>query len=175
MILTGEILSKCFPYADSQRVEMFTEPLNHAALEFGIDTPKRIAPWLAQIAHESGSLRYVLELADGKAYEGRRDLGNVQAGDGPRFKGRGLLQVTGRANYAACGRALNRNLIEDPSYLETPMGAARSAAWFWYHKGLNDAADAERFWTISKVINGGTNGLDDRIQHYCRIRKVLGL
>src|SRR5690349_5242803 len=122
--------------------------------EFGISTPQQRAAFLAQIAHESGSLRYTRELADGLMYEGRGDLGNTQPGDGPKYKGRGLLQITGRANYAACGAALGLDLIAHPELLETPSGACRSAAWFWQKHGLNRFADTDSFGTLTKAING---------------------
>jgi putative chitinase len=166
-------LVACMPGSEA-RAPVFVECLNTAMTEFAIDSLARQACFLAQVAHESGSLRYTLELASGRDYEGREDVGNTQPGDGPKYKGRGLLQVTGRANTEACLLKLRRN-IEDRAYLETPMGASRSAAWFWDHKGLNAPADQGLFWTISKKINGGTNGLDDRIRHYVRIRKVLGI
>jgi putative chitinase len=162
------------PYA-SDRGPIFLECLNTAMLEFHIDTLLRQACFLSQVAHESGSLRYTLELATGSDYEGRKDLGNTHVGDGIKYKGRGLLQVTGRANYEKCGLGLGRNLIEDPAYLETPMGASRSAAWFWHSNGLNDIADQGNFGTICRRVNGGYNGLDDRIKHYVRCRKVLGI
>lgn len=168
------MLNACLPYA-GERAPIFLECLNTAMLERLIDTPLRQAAFIAQVAHESGSLRYTLEIADGKAYEGRKDLGNTQAGDGPRFRGRGLLQITGRSNYEKCGFALGRNLIKDPEYLETPMGASRSAAWFWASHGLNELADKEAFGTVTKIINGGYSGLDDRIRNYLKCRKVLGL
>ena len=174
MILTLSQLNACMPYA-GERAAIYLECLNTAMHERNIDTAQKQAAFLAQIAHESGSLRYTLEIADGKAYEGRKDLGNTHVGDGPRYKGRGLLQVTGRSNYEACGFALGRNLISDPEYLETPMGASRSATWFWDSKGLNSHADKDAFGTITKIINGGYNGLDDRIRHYLKCRKALGL
>lgn len=174
MILTIDQLNACMPYA-GERAPIFIECLNTAMHEFGIDTLARQACFLAQIAHESGSLKYTLEIADGSAYEGRKDLGNTHVGDGKRFKGRGLIQLTGRANYTACGEALGRDLIADPSYLETPMGASRSAAWFWKDRGLNDLADQGAFGSITKKINGGFNGLDDRIRHYVKARKALGI
>jgi putative chitinase len=174
MILTIEQLRACMP-ASGARAPIFVEALNHAMLEFDIDTPQRVACFLAQIAHESGSLNYVEELASGADYEGRRDLGNIYEGDGKKFKGVGLMQVTGRTNTLACLKALGRKEF-DRDYLLTPMGASRSAAWFWtVYKGLNRLADEGRFWSISKLINGGTNGLDERIRHYINCRKVLGL
>ena len=173
MIITLDHLNACMPYAGA-RAPIFLECLNHAMTEFGIDTLARQACFLAQIAHESGSLKYTRELADGSAYEGRADLGNTQPGDGKRFLGRGLMQVTGRANTEACLQALGRRL-DDVDYLETPMGASRSAGWFWKSKNLNAHADLGNFWSVSKAINGGTNGLDDRIKHYVKCRKVFGI
>lgn len=161
------------PYA-GDRVPVFVECLNHAMLEFGIDTAIRQSCFLAQVAHESGSLRYTLEIADGRAYEGRKDLGNTQPGDGPKYRGRGLIQITGRTNTTACLVALGRK-EEDRLYLETPMGACRSAAWFWKENGLNELADTGAFAAITKKINGGFNGMDERIRHYIRIRKVFGI
>lgn len=162
------------PYA-GDRAPIFLECLNTAMLERGIDNPARQAAFLAQVCHESGSLKFTLELASGKDYEFSTRLGNVHEGDGVKYKGRGLLQITGRTNYEACGFALGRNLLADPDYLETPMGASRSAAWFWQNRGLNELADQGLFGTITKKINGGFNGLDDRIKHYVRCRKALGL
>jgi putative chitinase len=140
-----------------------------------IDSAKRRAAFLAQICHESGSLKYTLEIADGSAYEHRKDLGNTEPGDGRRFRGRGLIQTTGRANYQRTGVALDLDLIAEPELLEIPMHATRSACWFWQSRGLNEHADADRFGTITKIINGGYNGMDDRIQHWLRIRRVIGL
>lgn len=167
-------LQTCMPYADD-RAAIYVEALNSAMQEFHIDSLLRQACFLAQIAHESGSLKYMKELADGRAYEGRADLGNTQPGDGHRFKGRGLIQITGRTNYEACSHALGHDLLADSAYLETPIGASRSAAWFWDSHGLNDTADLGNFGTITKKINGGYNGLDERIKHYCRCRKALGI
>lgn len=166
-------LEAAMPYAGT-RAPIFLECLNTAMREFDIDTPLRQAMFLAQVAHESGSLHYTLELADGSAYEGRTDLGNIYEGDGKKFRGRGLIQVTGRDNTLKCLAALGRK-PDDLAYLETPMGASRSAGWFWFTQGLSLMADQELFWGVSKKINGGTNGLDSRIQHYVRARKALGL
>lgn len=173
-MLTLAQLQACLPYA-GERATIFLECLNTAMREFDIDTLQRQACFLAQIAHESGSLRYTLEIADGKAYENRADLGNTQPGDGPKFRGRGLIQITGRKNYEAASRGLGRDVVTDAGYLETPMGASRSAAWFWKANGLNEIADVGNFGTLTKKINGGYNGLDDRIRHYVKIRKVFGI
>lgn len=174
MISTTQ-LRAAMPYAKLDRVAAFIQPINDVCDEFVITTPARQAAFLAQIAHESGSLQYTLELASGDDYEGREDLGNRQPGDGRRYKGRGLIQVTGRSNYAACGSALMLDLIGHPELLEEPIGATRSAAWFWQSKGLNRLADEDKFGSITKLINGGYRGLDDRLWHWLRARKALGV
>lgn len=172
--MTPAELTTMMPYAAARSVT-YAPLLTQAMAEFGIDTARRQAAFLAQICHESGSLRYTKELADGAAYNGRADLGNTQPGDGPRFKGRGLIQITGRANYRQCGAALEVDLLAQPEWLEMPEGACRSAAWFWRSRDLNQFADTDAFGTLTRRINGGYNGLDDRISHWLRIRKCLGL
>ena len=158
-------LGAIFSHA-GDRIFTFFGPLNDACDEFNIDTPQRIAPFLAQIAHESCELKYLEEIASGEAYEGRADLGNAEPGDGVRFKGRGLLQITGRFNYQACGAALGLDLIANPELLITPANAARSAGWFWRDfKKLNALADAGDFREITKRINGGFTGYADRLAY----------
>jgi putative chitinase len=163
------------PYARPENAARFADPLAQTMVEFRIDTPRRRAAWLANIAHESGSLHYVEEIASGIAYEGRLDLGNTQTGDGKRFKGRGLAQITGRENYRACGVALGLDLLANPELLEQPVNAARAGGWFWMKKNLAPLADADKFGSLCRAWNGGYNGLDDRIQHWLRIRRCLGI
>jgi putative chitinase len=170
--MTLDQLIKIMPYARA-RAAMFLGPLNDTMTEFGIDTPARQASFLAQVGHESGQLQYVRELASGTAYEGRKDLGNMQPGDGVRFKGRGLIQITGRANYVACGLSLGIDLIGDPALLESPTLAARSAGWFWAKNGLNALADAGDQTRVTRRINGGTNGLVDRLALFAVADQVL--
>lgn len=174
MALTLDQLRKCIPYA-GPRAARFYPQLVAAMAEFGIDTPLRQAAYLAQIAHESGSLRYVQEIASGEAYEGRKDLGNTQPGDGPRYKGRGLIQITGRANYKQCSQALfgDDRLLEMPSLLEETTEACRSAAWYWHSRSLNTLADTGAFRAITRIINGGFNGYADRLAYYERAKAVL--
>lgn len=148
------------------RAAKWADPLTKAMARYGIDTPERQAAFIAQVGHESGYLVYVRELwgpttAQAK-YEGRKDLGNTQTGDGFKFRGRGLIQVTGRANYTSAGRALNLDLINHPELLEDPTNAARSAAWFWQTHGCNALADSGDFVALTRRINGGVNGLADR-------------
>ena len=174
-MITLDQLRSIIPFAGT-RAATFLAPLNAAMAEFGINTTARQTAFLAQIAHESGSLRYVREIASGVAYEGREDLGNTEPGDGERFRGRGLIQITGRANMAECSVALYGDpmtLIDHPEFLELPVQACRSAAWFWESRGLNDLADKGAFERITRRINGRLKGLADRLEFYERAKKVL--
>lgn len=180
MNLTLDQLRAIMPYA-GKRAEVFLAPLNAAMAEFEINTQPRMAAFLAQIGHESGSLRYTLELASGAAYDTGRlaaRLGNTPEDDddGEKYRGRGLIQVTGRDNYMACSKALygeEQHLIEHPELLELPDAACRSAAWFWKSRKLNELADVHDFTRITKRINGGTNGLGERLWLYSQAQKVL--
>ena len=145
--------------------------------EFEINTLLRKAMFLAQVGHESGGLKYTVEIwgptPAQSRYEGRKDLGNVRIGDGYRFRGRGLLQTTGRDNYRATGQALGVDLWASPELLGQPALAARSAAWFWQKHGLNEIADTGDNVAATKRINGGTNGLAERQALYSAALKVL--
>lgn len=155
-------LLQCYPNVSKLRASLFLEHINRCLQQYGIDTPQRRCYFLAQMGHESGQLRYTEELASGKAYEGRQDLGNNQPGDGVRYKGRGLIQLTGKANYALCSLALSLPLLEKPELLSTPEHAVSSATWFWTNNKLNSYADKGDFIGLTKRINGGVNGLADR-------------
>ncbi|MBS1815429.1 MAG: chitinase [Acidobacteria bacterium] len=152
-------------HAPSATVERFLMPVIASMHVGGIDTPLRQAHFLAQVAHESGELRYTEELASGEQYEGRKDLGNTQKGDGVRFKGRGLIQLTGRANYIAFGKFANADFTVGDAMARIstePMLAVQTAVWFWNQHELNALADTDDLVAITKKINGGTNGLADR-------------
>lgn len=146
---------------------------------FAINTPRRVAAFLAQIGHESGGLVYVREIwgptSAQTRYEGRADLGNTQPGDGKRFLGRGLIQITGRRNYQLASIGLDLDLIAHPELLEQPANAASSAGWWWANHGLNGLADLEQFDRITKIINGGKNGAADRLALYGSAKKALGI
>lgn len=172
MTLTLQQLQQIMPYA-KDRATIFLLDLNNAMEEFEINTPIRQAAFLAQVGHESGQLKYVKELASGSAYEGRADLGNKAPGDGVRYKGRGLIQITGKANYAAVMMALGVDCLSHPEVLEQPVNACRSACWFWDSHSLSQLADVGDFLTITKRINGGINGLEDRTALYEVAKKVL--
>jgi putative chitinase len=153
-------------------------PLNDAMVAFGIDeTLAREAAYLAEVAHETCELKFVCEIADGSAYEYRTDLGNFTAGDGKKYKGRGLLQITGRRNYEACSLALfgDTRLLDEPELLEDFKPAADAGGWFWQAHGLNLVADAGDFERITRTINGGLNGYDSRVLYLRRAKTALGM
>lgn len=144
---------------------------------FDINTPKRQAAFLAQVGHESGGLHWLRELWGPTPaqirYEGRADLGNTQPGDGFKYRGRGLIQITGRANYSEAGKALGLPLIDFPVLLENPEFAAKSAAWFWKSRGLNELADIDKFERITRRINGGLNGQAERLALYQKAQEAI--
>ncbi|QZP18764.1 glycoside hydrolase family 19 protein [Pseudomonas sp. DR208] len=176
MPITEQQLLQILPNAGSN-AGVFFPALNTAMSRYGIVGTARAAAFIAQVGHESGQLRYVREIwgptAQQLTYEGRADLGNTVKGDGSKYRGRGLIQITGRANYAACGEALGLDLINNPELLELPQNAAMSAAWFWSTRGLNTLADQKDFAKITRRINGGLTGQDDRQALYDKALKVL--
>lgn len=182
----AKLLKACMPFATTENIEKFVGPLVVAMHKYEINNARRQAAFLAQIAHESGSLRYVEEIGSGAAYDvGKKaiGLGNTPEddGDGERYKGRGLIQITGRHNYAQVGKALHYDFISNPDHLERPGAASLSAAWFWYANHLNRLADIDAFEKISARINGVNkktgkpNGMEDRLQHWERCRKALNV
>jgi predicted chitinase len=166
-------LKKIMPALSDSRARQVLPYLNKAMAEAKINTPKRQAAFLAQLAHESGQLRYFEELASGREYEGRRDLGNTHPGDGVRYKGRGPIQLTGRANYRAAGKALGIDLENNPKRAADLDVGFRTAAWFWSTHNLNKYADAGNFREITHRINGGYNGESSREAYYRRALNVL--
>jgi putative chitinase len=174
--ITAELLQAAVG-CTRERAAVFAEHLDASCRHYGIDTPARLAAYLAQIGHESGSFRWVREIADGSAYEGRRDLGNTQPGDGPRYRGRGLIQITGRGNYREMAQRLASagapDFEQQPEALEDPQWAAWSAACWWDSRNLNALADAGEFDRITRVINGGTNGAAERRQRWERAKAAL--
>jgi predicted chitinase len=141
-----------------------------AMVEHAITTQARARDFLAQVLHESAGLRYFEEIASGAAYEGRADLGNTHPGDGRRYKGRGPIQLTGRANYRWAGHLLGLPLEQNPALAAQHDVGWRIAALYWKSHGLNELADQGQFVTITRRINGGTNGLAARV-HY---RQLVG-
>lgn len=185
----------CSPAA----AERFEQPINRACERYEIDTPERLAAFLAQTAHESARFARLVEnlnysatalaltwprryrAADGSlnalalqlhrdppaianhTYASRLGNGPAESGDGWKYRGRGLIQITGRANYRACGQALGVDLEADPDMLVLPLYAALSAGWYWHRHGLNRLADEGKIELIGRLINGGTHGMAERI------------
>lgn len=188
---------------------VFLPALDAAMGDFGIDTPLRMAAFIAQVGHESAQLTRCVESltysaqrlaivwprrfrsADGSptalarevayqperianlVYAGRNGNGDEASGDGWRFRGRGLLQVTGRSNYCSVGEGLAQPFVARPQLLAEPRWACRSAAWWWQRNGLNELADGARFEEITRRINGGVGGLDERVRFWRRAQEVL--
>lgn len=182
MPITTQQLLKILPNAGA-KAGVFVPALNAAMSKYAIITRLRMAAFIAQIGHESGQLQWVRELGSDQ-YLSKYDTGTLAKrlgntpeadGDGQKYRGRGLIQITGRANYEACSEALfsDARLINTPELLEVPVYAALSAGWFWQRAGLNTLADKGDFLTITKRINGGTNGLADREALYERALRVL--
>jgi putative chitinase len=165
--------------ATGARIDRATEFLpiiERAAVDFEINTQARMAAFLAQVGHESGGLHWLTELwgptSSQARYEGRADLGNTQEGDGFKYRGRGLIQLTGRANYQKASDALATDFIGDPDQLAQPEYAVRSAMWFWQSHGLNELADTGDFERVTKIINGGLNGEAERLVLYAAAKEA---
>lgn len=203
MEITKEQLAQIIPR--NPYVDQWCSALNKLLPDYGIDTPQRVAAFLAQCAHESGnfvflkenlnykwaSLRKVFpkyfptdELAQqyekqpekiaNKIYGNRMGNGDESSGDGFRYCGRGLIQLTGKNNYTAFAESIETPVEEIPTYLETFEGAVQSACWFWETNNLNQYADNNDILTMTKRINGGTIGLEDRMKHYAHALEVFG-
>ena len=200
MPITTQQLLQILPNA-GQVARFFVPVLNTAMSRYQIIGAERIAAFIAQVGHESGHMtrlvenlnygaealrknwpsRFDVELASAVARKpeqianiayGNR-MGNTAPGDGWKYRGRGLVQITGKNNYQACGEALGLDLIAQPELLEKPQYGCMSAAWFWASNGLNTLADAGKFDAITQRINGGHNGAADRQELYARALKVL--
>ncbi len=180
MPITALQLQQILPNA-GQSAGVFVPVLNTAMVHYQIVGTKRMAAFIAQIGHESGQFRYVRELGNNQ-YLSKYDTGSLAKrlgntpeadGDGQKYRGRGLIQITGRANYMTCGEALALDLLNQPELLEKPQHACMSAAWYWASKGLNTLADEGQFDKITQRINGGQNGAADRQALYARALKVL--
>jgi putative chitinase len=186
-IVTESTLRVVMPAARAQDISDFVGPLNAAMHEYGITTPQRQAAFLGQIAVESDQFWHQRdhygthrgeEYASGVKYENRHDLGNVHPGDGPRYKGHGLIQTTGFDNHHKASVVLNHDFVGHPEDLCLPEWASRSAGYYWKSHGCNELADAgtdESFIAITKKINGGTNGLKERQQFWAAAKTALAI
>ena len=185
-MLTAEQLQSIMPAVPAKRRDALLPFLQAAMTEFAIESPARTAAFLAQLAHESGQFRFMEEIWGPTIAQRRYEpastlattLGNSEVGDGKRFKGRGPIQITGRANYRRFGDLLGTDLVADPARAALPELAFRIAGLFWSKKGLNELADRatpDAFREITRRINGGFNGLEDRQKFYAVARTVLGV
>ena len=180
-MLTDVQLRQIMPNLAPAKLLLYLAPLNAAMQAHGVNTMLRTAAFIAQLAHESGEFRWMEEIWGPTDAQRRYEppnalaakLGNTQAGDGKRFKGRGPIQITGRFNYAKYGGLLNIDLTADPARAAMPEVAFATAGLFWITNGLNQLADAQQFTAITRRINGGTNGLADRQQFYAKAQAVL--
>jgi putative chitinase len=180
-MLIGTQLRQIMPNVSAAKVDQLLPYLNSAMQEYGINSAARASAFLAQLAHESGEFRWMEEIWGPTTAQRRyepvtelaRRLGNREPGDGKRFKGRGPIQLTGRANYQRFGELLGVDLVSQPERAAQPDVAFRIAALYWMSRGLNELADREDFREITRRINGGFNGLTDRIKYFDRARKAL--
>lgn len=169
-------IKKIMPSAKRNEILEFVKPLNNTMEKYNINTALRKCHFLAQVGHESGALNYREEISNGDQYEGRKDLGNTLVGDGKKFKGRGLIQLTGRSNYQAYGEHIHKNLTNggNPEIISDNVEySADVAGWFWDKKGLNKHADNDDLLTITRRVNGGINGLEDRREYFDRAKIVF--
>lgn len=181
MRLTDSALAEIMPRLPQAKLQLYLPFINMVMEIYEIDTPLRASAFLAQIAHESAELRFMEELwgptAQQKKYEPPSDLakslGNTQPGDGFRYRGRGPIQITGRANYTKYGDLLGVDLVGNPDLAATPQIAFSTAGLFWKLNRLNELADVQDFTTITKRINGGLTGLQERQKYYETAKDVL--
>lgn len=172
MALDALTLQKAMPGLTADHARDYVGPLSAAMVEGEITTEARAAYFLALLGHESASLRYFEEIGSGAAYEGRHDLGNVHPGDGPRFKGRGPISLTGRSNYRAAGEALGLDLEDNPTLAARPDIGFRVAVWFWNVRDFSAAADRGDFRHIARPPGGGYSGWDDRVSRLKGIERL---
>ena len=173
MQITKEMLRKLSPTAKEDIIAHLAEHLDDQLAKYNINTYLRICHFLAQTAHESAGFRTLEEFASGAAYEGRKDLGNVNPGDGKRYKGRGMIQLTGRANYRVFGQKIGIPLEDKPELAMDPLVSIKTACEYWNSRNLSAYADLDDVLTITKRINGGTNGLEDRKKYLSKAKTII--
>ena len=183
MLTIESLQSVCNTSAGKEKSVLFAALLAEIMPLWLINTPERQAMFIAQVLHESGEFNWLAELGS-KAYLSKYDTGRLaerlgntpeEDGDGQLYKGRGLIQITGRYNYQKCGQAMRLNLLKYPNLLENPRHATASACWFWKVNNLNRWADVGAITACTKAINGGLNGLDDRKQYWALTKLMFGI
>ena len=172
-MISEQQLAFIYPESTSKNRLKYLPYFNEYLPDYEIVTPIRLTAYFAQIGHESAQLNYAEEIASGKAYEGREDLGNIYEGDGVKFKGRGLIQITGRFNYELISKTYHVDFISRPEVLASPEWAVKSSMWFWEYNELNTIADSGNFELLTRKINGGLNGYKDRLELYERCKQCF--
>lgn len=172
-MITKQMIKAIAPNSKDEIVDPLVKYLNIHMPKYEVNTYLRVCHFLAQAAHEAASFRTLEEYATGAAYEGRRDLGNTVRGDGVRYKGRGIFQLTGRANYRTIGAKIGMDLENNPELAESPEVSVLTALEYWRSRGLNVFADQDNVNIITRRINGGLNGYDDRKKYLARAKNVI--
>lgn len=172
-MITLDMLLRVCPKGKASLMNGFVSCLNEEGPRYGLTDPLDIQHFIAQCAHESDGFQTFEEYASGKAYEGRKDLGNTHKGDGVKFKGRGAIQLTGRANYTAFAAAAGVDYITHPEWVAGPINGARAALWYWKKNGLSALAEKDDLMAVTKKVNGGTNGLENRKLYLERAKKYI--
>jgi len=181
MILTAEQLKEISPGTPIERIKTFLPYLNEYLPKYGIDTPIEVASYLSQVMHESGGFKWLREIWGPTTaqirYEGRKDLGNTFPGDGKKFLGRGLIQVTGRTNYLSISKSIfgDDRLIREPELLATPQYGTLSSCIYWKSRNMDVLDDDFSIREETKKVNGGYNGLNDREKYFQQALKSFGI
>lgn len=172
-MITKQQLKQLAPNSKDEIIDPLVKYLNIHMPKYEVNTYLRVCHFLAQAAHEAASFRTLEEYASGAAYEGRRDLGNTQKGDGVRYKGRGIFQLTGRANYRTIGAKIGKDLENNPELAESPEVSVLTALEYWKSRNLNVLADADNVELITRRINGGLKGFEDRKKYLARAKNIF--
>lgn len=172
-MLTRQLLKQIAPNSKDGIIDPLVKYLNDHTLKYEVNTYLRVCHFLSQAAHEADSFRTLQEYASGAAYEGRKDLGNINKGDGVRYKGRGIFQLTGRENYRVIGAKIGTNLENNPKLAESPEISVLTALEYWQSRDLNALADKDDVEAITRRINGGLNGFADRKKYLARCKQVI--
>lgn len=172
-MITKQQLKQLAPNSRDEIIDPLVKYLNIYMPKYEVNTYLRVCHFLAQAAHEAASFRTLREYASGSAYEGRKDLGNVRPGDGVRYRGRGIFQLTGRANYKTIGTKLGYDLENNPELAESPEISVLTALEYWNSRNLSPLADRDQVELITRRINGGLNGFEDRKKYLERAKKIF--
>jgi putative chitinase len=172
-MITKQQVKQIAPNSKDEIIDPLVKYLNIHMPKYEVNTYLRVCHFLSQAAHESASFRTLEEYASGAAYEGRKDLGNVNKGDGVRYKGRGIFQLTGRANYRDMGKKLGLDLEGNPKLALQPEVSVLIALEYWKSRKLNTFADADDVEVVTRKINGGLNGYADRKKYLYTAKTIL--